>query len=100
MRSPNINDALDQYFLAALRVDRGQVKGHQHDDGEPEDEDVGHLPVLWVPILSLFWCRGSFDLQLRRLLKVKELDNLLHVADFVGEKLDDGLVAAHFAEMA
>lgn len=31
---------------------------------------------------------------------MQELNDLLHIADFVREKFDDGFVSAHFAELA
>ena len=45
----DIDDALDQDFLCALRVDRGQIERHKNDDRQPKHKDVGHLPVLRIP---------------------------------------------------
>ena len=58
------------------------------------------MPVLWIPILSFLRCSRPFDFELRCLLEMKQLNDLFHVADFMREEFDNGLVAAHFAQMA
>lgn len=100
MATTDVDNALDQDLSRSLRIDSCQVKRHEHNDREPQDKDVGHLPVLSVPfghIGRLFW---ALSLDLGYMLEMKHLHHLLQVTDLVREQLHNCLKATHFAQLA
>ena len=84
---PNIHNAFYEsvLFLVHDWVDGAQVKGNQHDDRKPNQQQVWVLPDLVLLKIGV--------------LELKHLSNRLHIWDFVREEFDNSFVSTHFAHV-